>query len=358
MKKKSNKRQVKNRTFQAKRGHVYQAQDQGAKAIFGNPELMAQLLRDFVPIPELKDVTSEDIEDISERFLPLNQEERDADSIKRVRLKYLPCYIISLVEHKAQVDFRAPFKLLQYITLVWDDYEKEVNRENPGASRRKDFRYPPVIPIIYYEGPGSWTAAMNMRDRVFMPEIFGKYIPNFEYELIRVHDYSTKELVEKGNELSLIMLINQMRSSEDFARLKEIPGEYFQNIEKKSSREILQILSRVIMLLLRRLNVPMEEIQTVTDRIWKGETEMLFDSFVGYDIQEVRKTSKAEGRKEGRIETEIQMIRKMLGKGYTAEQIADLLEREKTYVNRISRLHSQYPNDDNTQFMEKYYSKE
>lgn len=255
MKKKSNKRQVKNRTSQAKRGHVYQA----------------------------------------------------------------------------QVDFRTPFKLLQYITLVWDDYEKEVNRDNPGASRRKDFRYPPVIPIIYYE-------------------------------LIRVHDYSTKELVEKGNELSLIMLINQMRSSEDFARLKEIPGEYFQNIEKKSSREILQILSRVIMLLLRRLNVPMEEIQTVTDRIWKGETEMLFDSFVGYDIQEVRKTSKAEGkkegRKEGRIETEIQMIRKMLGKGYTAEQIADLLEREETYISRISRLHSQYPNDDNTQFMEKYYSKE
>ena len=325
MEKKLNKRQRKNLASPAKRGRVYKVQDQGAKAVFDNPELMAQLLRDYVPIPELKSVTAEDIEDVSERFVPLNQEGRDTDNIKRVHLKSSPLFIISLLEHKAQVDFRAPFKMLQYIMLVWDDYEKEVNKENPGASKRKDFRYPPVLPIIYYEGSGSWTAAMNMKDRVYMSDIFGKYIPDFEYELIHVHGYSPKELVEKGNELSLIMLINQMRNSSDFAKFKEIPVEYFQNIEKKSSKELLQIISQVITLLLSRLNVPLKEIHTVTDQLWKGETNMLFDSFEGYDIQKVRKESREEGVRQGAEAKACYAARNMYDRGFSVEETAGLL---------------------------------
>jgi hypothetical protein len=33
----------------------------------------------------------------------------------------------------------------------------------------KDFRYPPVIPIVFYDGPALWTAKLNFRDRVLLP---------------------------------------------------------------------------------------------------------------------------------------------------------------------------------------------
>lgn len=305
MGKKLNKRQSRVSARKLPRGHISQAQDQGAKVIFENPELMAQLLKDYVPIEALKNIKAEDIEDVSERFVPLNQEGKESDVIKRVRLENVPFFIISLVEHKAQVDFRAPFKMLQYITLVWDDYEKEANRTDKGAGKRKDFCYPPVLPIIYYEGTGRWTAAMNMKERVYMPEIFGKYIPDFEYELISVRDYSPQELIGKGNALALIMLINRLINSGDLAGLKEIPAEFLEHLGEKSSEEILMVISRVIMLLLRRINLPLEEIHSVTDRIWKGEMDMLFDSFEGYDIQKVRQESKTEGIEEG-IEAFIQ----------------------------------------------------
>lgn len=140
---------------------------------------------------------------------------------------------------------------------------------------------------------------MNMKDRVYMADIFSKYIPDFEYELIQVHDYTMQELVKKGNELSLIMMVNQLKSAEDFSKLQEIPLVYFKNLEKKSSKELLESMSQVMTLLLRRLNVPMKEIHSVTDKIWKGEIDMLFDSFQGYDIQKVRKECRKECRKEG-----------------------------------------------------------
>ena len=62
------------------------AHDNGAKLIFDDPILCAQFLRGYTNIELLKDVQPEDIEDISERFLPMWQEGRDSDSVKKGRL--------------------------------------------------------------------------------------------------------------------------------------------------------------------------------------------------------------------------------------------------------------------------------
>ncbi len=55
------------------------AQDNGARLIFGNATLCSQLLRDYSGLEILKGVRAEDIEDVTERFLPMFTEERDAD---------------------------------------------------------------------------------------------------------------------------------------------------------------------------------------------------------------------------------------------------------------------------------------
>ena len=46
-----------------------------------------------------------------------------------------------------------------------------------GDPRNKSFRYPPIIPIIYYEGAESWSADLNLRDRILMNDIFSDFIP-------------------------------------------------------------------------------------------------------------------------------------------------------------------------------------
>ena len=61
--------------------------DNGAKLIFDDPILCAQFLRGYVNIELLKNVEPEDIEDISERFLPMWQEGRDSDSVKMLGSK-------------------------------------------------------------------------------------------------------------------------------------------------------------------------------------------------------------------------------------------------------------------------------
>ena len=140
--------------------------------------------RDFIAIDVLRDVAPADIEDMSERLLSLVSEQKDGDTIKRINLNDgKTLFVIAIVEHESKVNFRASFKMLLYITLILNEYEKEINKDT-NISFTKDFKYPPILPIIFYDGESEWTAEKNFLHRTEMNEIFEKYIPKFEYELV------------------------------------------------------------------------------------------------------------------------------------------------------------------------------
>lgn len=61
--------------------------DSSAKLIFGDPDLCAQFLRDYVDIPMLKEVQPEDIKDVTERYIHMFTNERNSDIVKEVTIK-------------------------------------------------------------------------------------------------------------------------------------------------------------------------------------------------------------------------------------------------------------------------------
>ena len=60
---------------------------QTGKVIFEDNNLCCQFLNDYVDLPHLKDVRPEDIEDVSEEFVPLFSNEREADRIKEIKIR-------------------------------------------------------------------------------------------------------------------------------------------------------------------------------------------------------------------------------------------------------------------------------
>ena len=80
--------------------------DSGGKIIFDEPVLCAQFVRDYVDLPYMKEVKPEDIEDVSEQFVPLFAEERNADRVKRVNIRgENPFFLVSLIEHKTDIEY-------------------------------------------------------------------------------------------------------------------------------------------------------------------------------------------------------------------------------------------------------------
>lgn len=229
--------------------------------------------------------------------------------------------------------------------MILNDYEAEQERLHPGITKTKDFKYPPILPVIYYEGTDAWTAVHNFKDRVYLSDVFGKYIPDFEYLVVPLRAYTNQELIEKQDELSLIFLINKLRSSEEFKNLKEIPKEYFNNLEENTPDYLLKLIGKIVAAFLYRMNIPRKEVEEFTDQIMRREFDMLFDSFEAYDVQETRRISREEGLEAGREKERIRIICKMFRKNRSVAEIADLLEEDEREIQKICDIAVKYAPD-------------
>lgn len=271
--------------------------DSSGKTIFEDPILCAQFLRDYVDVgvPILKDVQPEDIEDVTERFVHMFTEERESDVVKRVRLKNKPgfennsFYLISLIEHKSDIDYNTIMQVFRYIVFIWEDYEKEMEKKNPGISKTKGFCYPPVLPVIFYDGPENWTAATSLHERVLLSDILGRYIPDYHCILIQLKDYSHVELMEKKDELSMLLMVDKLMNAADYEALnRELTEDFLKEITKDSPEYLLKLMSQIMGVFLRKLNVPQEETDAFTDRIKERKMGELFKHFEGWDVQALR----------------------------------------------------------------------
>ena len=114
-----------------------------------NPILCAQFLRGYTDLEILKNIRPEDIEDISERFLPLWQENRDSDSVKIERRNFTVLFEnfeaydvqetrrISRAEGRAEGKAEAILELLEDIGNVSDELKERIMKEKNLEILRK-----------------------------------------------------------------------------------------------------------------------------------------------------------------------------------------------------------------------------
>lgn len=329
-----------------------QLRDSSSKLIFGDNILCSQFLRDYADMEILKNIQPEDIEDVSERYVPLYSTERESDTVKKVNIaKYLdehddektpelPLYIVSLIEHKTKVEYNVSMQILRYMVHIWEDYEKEMNKKYPHISERKDFRYPPVFPIVYYEGVEKWTASYDLADRILCMELLGDYLPHFKYQLIRLHDYSNEELLAMGDEISLAMLINKIRCREDIEAFTRLPNEQVDEILKDTPEYLLDIMEKLLRALLYSMEETEDRTESAVSKIKERKMGRLFEG-VTYSIRaEVEEEAKKAAEKAAEEATEkaekeaqrqINMIRhiaKMLAKQHSEQEIILSLQQE------------------------------
>jgi hypothetical protein len=83
-----------------------------------------------------------------------------------------------LVEHQSSDDPLMAFRVLRYVTRIWDQYE----REHPKARR-----LPAVIPLVVYQGPGRWASPVQLLDVIDLGpggrQAVQAWLPRFEFLL-------------------------------------------------------------------------------------------------------------------------------------------------------------------------------
>lgn len=289
-----------------------QVRDSGGKAIFEDNILCSQFLRDYIDLPCLKDVCPEDIEDVSEQYVTMFAQERNSDRVKRVRIRGgdPPFFLVSLIEHKTNPDYNVCMQIFRYMVYIWNTYEREAEQIQEGMSKREDFLYPPILPIVYYEGSHEWNVPLNFKSRIREGEAFGKYIPDFEYYLVPLREYSNEVLMEKRDEISVVMMINKLQTEEDVANFRRLPGSEIDAILKDTPAHLLDRIADVLLAFLLKLNVPVLEAEELTDMVREKKVAELFGSMQKMDIQAERRNTAREKERADAAQKQAQEAQK------------------------------------------------
>jgi len=260
--------------------------DSSSKLIFDEPILCAQFLRGYIEgIPCLKDVRPEDIEDVSEQYVPLFSEERNSDRVKKVHIKNgTPFFLVSLIEHKTKVEYNVIMQIFRYMVYIWETYEKEEEKREKGISRRRDFRYPPILPIVYYEGRQKWTVPLDFKSRIIEGDAFARYIPNFQYYLVPLREYSNQELLDREDEISLVMLVNRLQELGDISSFRSLPQEQLEAVLKDTPDHIAGIIADILLAFLLKSRIPAETAEEISGKVREKKMGELFADMEPIDI--------------------------------------------------------------------------
>ncbi|MDE5817826.1 MAG: Rpn family recombination-promoting nuclease/putative transposase [Lachnospiraceae bacterium] len=287
-----------------------QEADVSSKEIFGNPTLCAQFLRDYSELPMFANVQPEDIEDVTERYHLFREVEFQSDTVKKVHVREQAdteaanIYILSLMEHKSAVDYDVTMQILKYMVCIWENEVKEQETaENQKAgtrkNARKELRYPPIYPIVYYEGSGEWTAARHLKERIMLGELFSAYILDFMYRLVRTQDYSNEELLSREDAISLLMLLNKIQRAKDFQEISPLPTKRLDDILQRAPVDVAEIIVSAVRSLCNRLNLTLEETTDFIRKVKGGNMGYLWENMEKMDIQlERRNTAEQRQRAE------------------------------------------------------------
>ena len=333
MEKASQDKREKNTSYQPET----HARNANSREIFKNDMLTSQFLRNYTNIPLLSNVMPEDIEDVSQKYQAFLGVEFEADTIKKVYIRRMDgtiereAYVLSLIEHKSDINYDVAMQLLRYMCVIWQEYKATQNKIQEGSSRRKNFRYPLIIPIVYYEGEKEWTAGLHLKDRIDFSEEMAEYIPDFTYQVVSLNKYTNEELSKKHDEMSLVMLINKIQSSEDIEEFRKVSETMVDSIYANAPDEIKEIYKKILWSLLMKMKVPSENAREMMGGIGGRGMGYLFENMEEIDIGALKRNT---AREKQRAEEEKQ-------RADAEKQRADALEEEVKRLRKLLEIQGQ-----------------
>jgi len=186
-------------------------------------------------------------------------------------------------------------------------------------------------------GKDTWTAERNFLHRTALYEVFEKYIPKFEYELVDLHRFNVEDITEFNDALSFILLLDRVdiKGADKKKLFQAIPEGYLKQIGLRIPEGLGKLLSDAATVLMSRVKAAPELIREVTDYVEKKEYQTMFERLLADIDKTVAAKEKAEAKNQI-IEQQILVIGR---EKETIKREKEAAEREKeTAIHKLREL--------------------
>ncbi len=147
---------------------------------------------------------------INRSFISDNLREQESDLVYKVPFqsesKTEEVLIYILIEHQSTIDVTMGFRLLFYMTQIWDFQRREWESSNTPKSQ---WRFRPIIPIVFYTGEQRWQTPITFRTLVDLPDVLSEFVPKFGTLFLSVKDANIAKLTKTDHPFGWVLTVIQ-----------------------------------------------------------------------------------------------------------------------------------------------------
>ncbi|HLF19447.1 MAG TPA: Rpn family recombination-promoting nuclease/putative transposase [Bacteroidota bacterium] len=198
--------------------------DRGTKWLLESPEHVAGLLQILTPeLASRLDFSRLQPQNVS--FILDSLRKQESDLLFLVPFKGIAgeteweILIYILIEHQSTLVLSMGFRILFYMTLIWDRQRQEWQRAGLPES---EWRFRPIVPILFYTGDKEWDTPLSVTALMDVPAELERFIPHHEALFLNLNATAPEQLTQKEHPFGWIARVLKQETAPDEAFMNEL----------------------------------------------------------------------------------------------------------------------------------------
>ena len=249
--------------------------------------------------------------------------------------------IFILIEHQSKPVMSMGFRMLLYMTLIWDEQRREWEKKKVKES---EWRFRPILPVLFYTGDSNWNTPLSVTALMDLPTELEPFVPQYKTLFLNLNAIAPEKLTEHPHLFGWILRIIQKEKT-SLENLVDELKQAVENIDKLTVDERIQWQRAIhyLLLLIYHRREPEEHAQltdivskSVQNRKRQEEVSNMGRTIAQSLIEEGREIGMKLGIEEGQIKNAQSSTLDVLNARFPVPYptLTDLKER----VQRIENL--------------------
>jgi len=135
-------------------------------------------------------------------------------------------FIYILIEHQSEVDISMGFRMLFYMTQLWDTQRRGWKRDKTPKSQ---WNFKPILPVLFYTGESTWDTPISITDAMKqLPKPLERFIPQHDTLFLNLKATDKEKLTAYAHPFGWLLRVIQQEN----ASTEELTGELKSAIEQ------------------------------------------------------------------------------------------------------------------------------
>ncbi len=211
--------------------------DKFVRKTLSRKEIAQDFLQNYLPNDVLEIVNLQSIEISKDSFIEKELKEYYSDLLYKVDFAGEKGYVYLLFEHKSHENKLTPLQCLGYIRNIWYLHIKQTKQKY----------LPLVIPLVLYHGRKKWSSGIRLSDLIQGPkEKLIKYIPDFEFVLYDLTQFSDNEIKGAVTSKGILLLLKHIFDPDIIDKLPKIFSFFKELQNQNTGLQYLETLLRYL----------------------------------------------------------------------------------------------------------------